>query len=93
MLHNPRFKKLFWREEFRKQIIAMVVDEAHIIEAWKAEFCKDYGELETLKVIMGTEIPWLALTGTCSAKTFKTIYQTLGMGGARPCFGLNCGSD
>ena len=71
----------------------MVVDEAHVIESWKAEFRKDYGELETLKIIMGTEIPWLALTGTCSTKTFETIHQTLGMGGAKPFYGLDCGSD
>lgn len=73
--------------------MAMVVDEAHVIEAWKAEFRKDYGELETLKIIMGNEIPWLALTGTCSTKTFETIYQTLGMGGTRLFYGLDCGSD
>ena len=93
LLHNPRFKKLFRREEFRRKIVAMVVDEAHVIEAWKAEFRKDYGELETLKIIMGNEIPWLALTGTCSTKTFETIYQTLGMGGTRPFYGIDCGSD
>jgi len=70
----------------------MVVDEAHVIEAWKAEFRKDYGELETLKIITGNEIPWLALTATCSTKTFETIYQTLGMG-VRPFYGIDCGSD
>ena len=71
----------------------MVIDKAHITESWKAEFQKDYGELKTLKIIMGMEIPWLALTGTCSTKTFKTIHQTLGMGGAKPFYSLNCGSD
>jgi hypothetical protein len=93
LLHNPRFKKLFRHEDFRRKIVAMVVDEAHVIEAWKTEFRKDYGELETLKIIMGNEIPWLALTGTCSTKTFETIYQTLGMGGTRRFYGLDCGSD
>jgi superfamily II DNA helicase RecQ len=71
LLHNPRFKKLFRHEDFRRKIVAMVVDEAHVIEAWKTEFRKDYGELETLEIIMGNEIPWLALTGTCSMKTFE----------------------
>lgn len=64
LLHNPRFKKLLRREEFRKKIVSMVVDEAHVIEDWKAEFRKDYGELQTLQIITGVEIPWLALTGT-----------------------------
>ena len=59
----------------------MVVDEAHVIEDWENEFRKDYGKLEILKIIMGIEIPWLAVTGTCSSETFETIYRTLGMGG------------
>jgi hypothetical protein len=44
----------------------MVVDEAHVIESWKDQFRKDYGELQMLRIIVGTEIPWLALTATCS---------------------------
>ena len=71
----------------------MVVDEAHVIEDWKNEFRKDYGELEILKIIMGIEIPWLAVTGTCSSETFETIYRTLGMGGGRPFYGVDRGSD
>ena len=42
---------------------------------------------------MGAEIPWLALTGTCSTKTFETIYHTLGMGGTRPFYGIDRGAD
>ena len=93
LLRNPRFKKLFRREDFRRRVISMVVDEAHVIEDWKNEFRKDYGELEILKIIMGIEIPWLAVTGTSSTETFETIYQTLGMGSARPFYGVDRGSD
>jgi len=38
LLHNPCFKKLFRHEKFRKKIVLMVVDEAHVIEDWKTEF-------------------------------------------------------
>ena len=71
----------------------MVVDGAHVIEDWKTEFRKDYGELQTLQIIMGIEIPWLALTGTCSTEIFHTIYRTLGMGGTRPFWGIDRGAD
>jgi superfamily II DNA helicase RecQ len=93
LLHNPRFKKLFRQEDFRRRVIVMVVDEAHVIEDWKNEFRKDYGKLEILKIIMGIEIPWLAVTGTSSTKNFETIYRMLGMGGARPFYGIDRGSD
>ncbi|CAA7268909.1 unnamed protein product [Cyclocybe aegerita] len=71
----------------------MVVDEAHVIEAWKDEFRKDYGELAALKIIVGTEVPWLALTTTCSTQTFEIIYTTLGMGESRPFYGIDLCSD
>ena len=73
--------------------MAIVVDEAHVIESWKDDFRKDYGELETLRIIAGTEIPWLALTATCSTRTFEIIYQSLGMGGRRPFYGIDLGAD
>ena len=76
LLHNPRFKRLFRTERFRRMVIAITVDEAHVIEAWMDEFRKDCGELETLRIVAGTEIPWLALTATCSTKTFEIIYCT-----------------
>ena len=73
--------------------MAIVVDEAHVIESWKDEFRKDYGELETLRIIAGTEIPWLALTATSSTRTFEIIYRSLAMGGQRPFYGIDLGAD
>ncbi|KAF8988409.1 hypothetical protein BDQ17DRAFT_1435027 [Cyathus striatus] len=67
---------------FRKRLIAMNVDEGHVIEEWKDAFRKDYGELGMLRILAGDEIPWVSLMGTCSTKTFETIYTALGMGGA-----------
>lgn len=93
LLRNSKFKKLFRLENFRRSLVAIVVDEAHVIESWKDDFRKDYGELETLRIIAGTEIPWLALTATCSTRTFEIIYQSLGMGGRRPFYGLDLGAD
>ncbi|PPR07244.1 hypothetical protein CVT26_012502 [Gymnopilus dilepis] len=37
LLRNSRFKQLFRTEEFRKKVVAMVVDEAHVIEAGKKQ--------------------------------------------------------
>jgi superfamily II DNA helicase RecQ len=93
LLRNSSFKKLFRLEYFRRSLVAIVVDEAHVIESWKDDFRKDYGELETLRIIAGTEIPWLALTATCTTRTFETIYQSLGMGGQRPFYGIDLGAD
>ena len=66
LLRNSSFKKLFRLQHFWRRLVAIVVDEAHVIESWKDEFRKDYGKLETLRIIAGTEIPWLTLTATSS---------------------------
>lgn len=92
LLRNMRFKKMFRIEAFCRRIVSIVVDEAHVIETWKDEFRKDYGELETLRIISGIEIPWLALTATCSTRTFEIIYDSLGMG-KRPFYGIDMGAD
>ena len=43
----------FGTKDFKRKIVAMVVDEAHVIGTWKVDFQKDYGELETLKNYYG----------------------------------------
>ena len=93
LLRNPKFKKLFWSEEFRRRIPALVVDECHVLEMWKDEFRKDYDELETLKIIAGSEIPWMALTATSSTETFELVYNALGLGIQRPFWGIDMGAD
>ncbi|CAA7263912.1 unnamed protein product [Cyclocybe aegerita] len=55
LLRSNRFKQLFRTEEFRRKLVAVVIDKAHVIEAWKDEFRKDYGELAALNIIVGTE--------------------------------------
>lgn len=69
------------------------VDEAHVIKAWKDEFRKDYGELDTLRVISGSEIPCMALTATCTTDAFEVIYDTLAMGRGRRFWGIDMGTN
>ncbi|KAJ7177279.1 hypothetical protein C8R43DRAFT_843537, partial [Mycena crocata] len=84
---------LFRNHTFRERVISIQVDEAHIIRDWKDEFRKDYGELHTLKVIAGSEIPWGALTATAPTETFELIYRSLGMDGTKPFWGIDLGSN
>jgi superfamily II DNA helicase RecQ len=70
-----------------------IVDEIHVIEAWKKEFRKDYGELKTIKIIAGTEIPWAGFSATLPTLTFEDIYISLGFGENRPFWGIDLGAD
>lgn len=93
LLRSQRFKQLFRNASFRQSTIALAVDEAHVIETWAKTFRKDYAELQTLRIIIGSEIPSVALTATCSTATFKTIYESLRMGTARNFYGIDMGSN
>ena len=93
LLRSPRMKKLYADEEARTHILGVLVDEAHVIHEWAESFCKDYSELKTLRVILGNDIPWWALSATFTNKIFKTVYETLSFGTSRPFWGIDVGTE
>lgn len=95
LLRNEKFKRLFRTDSFRASVISLVVDEAHVIQVWAVDsgFRKDYAELETLKTIAGTEIPWTAVSATMPTRIFETVFTSLRMGVDRPFWGMDLGSD
>ena len=93
LLCNPHMKKFYVEEKSRAQIFGVLVDEAHVIHEWAEDFRKDYGELKTLRVILGNNVPWWALSATFTNAIFKTIYKTLSFGTSRPFWGIDVGVE
>ena len=93
LLRNPRMKKFYADEEDRTRILGVLVDEAHVIHEWAANFRKDYYELKTLRVILGNDVPWWALSATFTDQVFKTVYETLSFGTSRPFWGIDVGTE
>ena len=93
LLQNNRFKQLFRSQSFRWRQIVTVIDEAHVIQQWQDDFCKDYGKLQTLCIIAGTEIPMAAFSATVPTHIFEMVYHSLGLGSARPFWGIDLGAD
>ncbi|THH15174.1 hypothetical protein EUX98_g9506, partial [Antrodiella citrinella] len=83
--------QLYRREEFRGDVIAILVDESHVIPVWGKEFRKDYNELNTLRITSGTEIPWGAFSATVTTDAFEFIYRTARLGQDRPFWGIDNG--
>ena len=71
----------------------MLVDKVHVIHKWAESFHKDYSELKTLRVILGNEILWWALSATFMNKTFKTVYKTLSFGMSWLFWGINVSTE
>jgi len=93
LLRNPRMKKFYVEENFRSRVFGVLVDEAHVIHEWAESFRKDYSELKTLRVILGDNVPWWALSATFTNAIFKTVYKTLSFGTSRPFWGINVGVE
>jgi superfamily II DNA helicase RecQ len=74
------------------QHLFMVVDEAHCIKQWGAEFRKHYALLETLRSFVPPRVPVPATSATMPPKTLENVWATLGMN-AENSFDLNLGND
>ena len=70
----------------------MVVDEAHCIKQWGAEFRKQYSSLETLRSFVPRGVPVLATSATMPPETLKHVRSVLGIT-AEKSFHLNLGND
>jgi superfamily II DNA helicase RecQ len=57
LLRNPHLKRFYTDERFRDRIFCVLIDEAHVIKGWAETFRKDFGELGTLRVILGNNVP------------------------------------
>ncbi|KAI0827851.1 hypothetical protein BC628DRAFT_1291267, partial [Trametes gibbosa] len=84
---------LFRDEGFRSNLMAILVNEVHVIAQWVALFRKDYGELVQLHVVTGTEVPWGLFSATLPSKSFDLCFNSVCLGETQPFWGLDLGSN
>jgi len=59
------------------RILSVVVDEAHVISHWGAEFRKDYGRLGILRSILPVGTPFVAMSATLSRHIRRDVLRKL----------------
>ena len=91
-LGDSGFSALLKDPRWSCSILSMIVDEAHCIEQWGAEFRKHYASLETLRSFVPRGVPVLATSATMPPKTLEHIWTILGVNTGR-LFHLNLGND
>jgi hypothetical protein len=92
-LHNERFLRFFRNEKHRTAIPGVWIDEAQVIPEWMNEFRKSYGQLATLRIILGSQVPFGAASATLATADFEIVFKTLRMGVNRAFWGLDLGTD
>jgi hypothetical protein len=91
------------KEAFRLSIPAVYLDEAHVLSEWKkegevkgvrpADFRREYRSISALQDILGSSVPWSALSATMTTEVFEDVFKVLNMGVHRPFWSIDLGSD
>ncbi|KAI0634743.1 P-loop containing nucleoside triphosphate hydrolase protein [Trametes polyzona] len=63
-LKHPQFSALMRSPEFMRDVLYMVVDEAHCISQWGDSFRKLYSQLVQLRSLLGVRKPFLLASAT-----------------------------
>lgn len=93
MLQSRTFiNRVLRNTRFSSRVLSMVVDEAHCISHWGADFRKKYGTLGIVRAFLPRGTPVIAMTATLTARVRRDIQSKLHFpkGGSRF---LNLGND
>ena len=83
IIENTKFHRMLQSDEYRKQLVAVVVDEAHCIKTWSDKFRTSFCKIGELRSLIPTSVNILALTATATLVTYHIICERLSM--SNPC--------
>lgn len=76
-MNHPEFSQLMRTPSVTCNIALIVIDEAHCIVEWGAEFRKDYAKLGTLRSYVALDVPILATSATLPPSKARTVIESL----------------
>lgn len=83
MLQSRQFiNRVLRNPVFTRRVLSMVVDEAHCISHWGADFRKKYGTLGTLRAFLPRGTPVIAMTATLTGRARRDIHSKLQLRGS-----------
>ncbi|KAL1660998.1 P-loop containing nucleoside triphosphate hydrolase protein [Schizophyllum commune] len=89
------FNTVLCNPKFARRIYSVVVDEAHCISFWGADFRKEYGRIGAIRAFLSRDIPIIAVSATLTRRVRRNVVDTLQLNRstARPYLWLNAGND
>lgn len=77
-LTHPELGTILRDENFRKNIVALLLDEAHLIIPWSLDFRLSYGQIPCLLARIPPDIPCVAVTATsCQGRNEEKLLALL----------------
>ncbi len=92
LLEHTEFSKLIRAADFMKDVLCIIIDEAHCISQWGSDFRPKYGELEKLRSYVALNVPILATSATFTPTVLADIQIKLRYSPERT-YLLNLGND
>ncbi|KAG8727287.1 hypothetical protein FRC10_006258, partial [Ceratobasidium sp. 414] len=86
-------KELLTNDDFKKHILAVIIDEVHCVSFWSITFCKKYGLLHLVRSYLPKTVPFIGLSATLSPRVLHDVasrlhmpkdYQLINQGNERP---------
>ena len=91
-LDDMRFSKLLRKSEFMRNVLSIVIDEAHCVSEWGENFRKAFGELGRLRSYVPVTIPFMVTSATLPTHILDNVVQKLHISKSRSLF-INLGND
>lgn len=79
IMMNSRYRDVLMSEIYKKNLVAMVVDEAHCVKTWGDQFRKAFAVIGDLRSILPSGINVMALTATATLETFHIVSKRLSL--------------
>lgn len=76
---SERLRHIILEPNFISRLALVIVDEAHLVSQWGANFRTDYSRLSLLRSRLGPEIPWFACSATLDPTTLRELIQGIGL--------------
>lgn len=78
MLQSRTFvNKILRNAHFSRHVLSVVVDEAHCVSHWGADFRKKYASLGVIRAFLPRGTPVIALTATLTGRVRRDIHSKL----------------
>ncbi|EMD37426.1 hypothetical protein CERSUDRAFT_29423, partial [Gelatoporia subvermispora B] len=78
MLQSRTFiNRLLRNSQFTRRVLSVIVDEAHCISHWGANFRKKFASLGIVRAFLPRDVPVIAVTATLTARVRKDLLSKL----------------
>ena len=91
-LEDTGFSKLLRTPQFTRNVLSIVIDEAHCVSEWGENFRKAFGELGRLRSYVPATIPFLITSATLCTHILNNVVQKLHVSKSRSVL-INLGND